>query len=47
MIGPVIRAEMMRSRMEELQRAAIEHHRTHRRSQSPRRPGPGPDPCER
>ena len=38
-IGPSIRAELMRSRMQELERAAIEHHRTKRPRKSPRRPG--------
>jgi len=45
-IGPSIGAELMRSRMQELERAAIEHHRTKRPGKSPRRPGPGTEACE-
>ena len=45
-IGPSIRAEMMRSRMEELRRAAIDHHPTKRPDKSPAPPRLRPDPRE-
>jgi len=46
MMDTGIRAELMRFRVEQLRRAAEKHHRTTRRTKSPRRPGPGHDPTE-
>jgi hypothetical protein len=46
MMDPRFRTDLMRFRMEEIERAASEHHRAHRRTSSPRRPGAGHGPSE-
>lgn len=47
MMDPRFRTDLMRFRMEEIERAASEHHhRAHRRTSSPRRPRAGLGPSE-